>query len=59
MPIVDAGVRVYPCCAAMPSPTGSVSAAAGENWYFQLWHRDANPTLESNFTDSARVQLIN
>ena len=45
--------------AAMPSPTGSVSAAAGENWYFQLWHRDANPTIESNFTDSARVLLTN
>jgi hypothetical protein len=22
----------------------------GETWYFQLWHRDANPTPTSNFT---------
>lgn len=42
---------------AIPSPTGFVSVMPGDTWYFQLWHRDINPTLGSNFTDSARVQF--
>ena len=27
-------------------------------WYFQLWHRDANPTLTSNFTDAVAVTFF-
>ncbi len=42
---------------AMPTPTGSVGASAGETWYFQAWHRDANPQPQSNFTHSVSVLL--
>ena len=38
-----------------PTPGGSVSIVAGQTWNFQAWHRDANPTLTSNFTDAASV----
>jgi hypothetical protein len=40
---------------ALPTPTGSIAANVGETWRFQAWHRDANPTLQSNFTDAAQV----
>jgi hypothetical protein len=40
---------------AMPTPTGLVQALPGETWNFQAWHRDANPTLTSNFTDAVSV----
>ncbi|MFT5733411.1 MAG: hypothetical protein ACI8WY_002090 [Planctomycetota bacterium] len=42
---------------AMPTPTGPVSASVGETWYFQAWHRDANPLPGSNFTGSVSVLL--
>lgn len=38
-----------------PTPTGFASAMAGETRDFQLWHRDANPTVTSNFTDAVSV----
>jgi len=34
----------------LPQPTGSVAVQAGQTWNFQCWHRDANPTVTSNFT---------
>lgn len=43
--------------AALPTPTGPAVAQPGETWYFQAWHRDANPTLTSNFTDAVKVPL--
>jgi len=43
--------------AALPTPTGPVAAQPGETWYFQAWHRDANPTTTSNFTDAVRVRF--
>lgn len=41
----------------LPSPTGPVSALAGETWHFQAWYRDANPSATSNFTGSWAVPL--
>jgi hypothetical protein len=32
-----------------------MTAIPGETWYFQAWHRDANPTLTSNFTDAVSI----
>lgn len=43
--------------ADLPSPTGSVSAMAGETWYFQAWYRDLNPTPTSNFSSSTSILL--
>ncbi|MEZ6018409.1 MAG: hypothetical protein R3F49_25160 [Planctomycetota bacterium] len=42
---------------AIPAPTlsGSVAAQPGDTWNFQAWHRDANPTRTSNFTDAVSV----
>ena len=40
---------------AIPTPTGTTSAMAGDTWNFQCWHRDANPTATSNFTNGYRV----
>ena len=39
----------------MAHPQNPVSAQPGEAWYFQCWHRDANPTTTSNFTDAVSV----
>jgi hypothetical protein len=41
----------------MPTPTGSVVAAAGQTWNFQAWYRDANPGSTSNFTSAVGVLL--
>lgn len=38
-----------------PSPTANVNVMAGETRFFQAWHRDANPTLTSNFTTGIAV----
>jgi hypothetical protein len=40
---------------SMPQPTGPVVVLAGESWSFQAWHRDANPTVTSNFTEAVTV----
>jgi hypothetical protein len=40
---------------AMAHPFNPVVAQPGQTWYFQAWHRDANPTLTSNFTDAVSV----
>ena len=44
---------------AMPQPTGFDVAAAGDEWNFQLWHRDSNPfgSANSNFTRGLSVVL--
>ncbi|MEZ6015441.1 MAG: FG-GAP-like repeat-containing protein [Planctomycetota bacterium] len=39
--------------ANMPSPLSAVQA--GETWTFQAWHRDANPTTTSNFSEAVTV----
>lgn len=41
---------------ALPQPMGTVSAAAGDLWYFQAWFRDSILGFpSSNFTDGASV----
>lgn len=42
---------------AIVQPTGTVAASAGETWYFQAWHRDANPASTSNFTNAVAVRF--
>ncbi|MFT5733883.1 MAG: hypothetical protein ACI8WY_002564 [Planctomycetota bacterium] len=39
----------------MPQPNGAESIAAGETWWFQVWYRDANPGVTSNFTDAVGI----
>jgi len=41
--------------AAMPQPNGPVAVLAGQTWNFQVWYRDANPTVTSNFTSAVSV----
>ncbi|MEM6671895.1 MAG: hypothetical protein AAF726_03570 [Planctomycetota bacterium] len=43
---------------SLPTPTGNVSASAGETWRFQAWFRDANPTATSNFSDAVAVTFV-
>ena len=43
--------------AMLVQPNGPVAPTYGESWFFQAWHRDANPTSTSNFTDAAAVRL--
>lgn len=41
---------------AMPtSPAQPI--LGGQSWYFQAWHRDANPTATSNFTRATEVRF--
>jgi hypothetical protein len=42
---------------AMAHPVQPVVAQSGQTWHFQAWHRDANPTPTSNFTDALSVTL--
>ena len=42
---------------ALPQPGGAVQAIAGEQWYFQLWHRDTLIGPASNYTDGLRVTV--
>ncbi|QDV08594.1 LVIVD repeat protein [Planctomycetes bacterium Poly30] len=35
---------------SIPQPTGAIAVAPGDTLNFQLWHRDANPGVTSNFT---------
>ena len=45
---------------AMPQPNGFVPAVSGDQWNFQLWHRDSSPTggSSSNFTNGLQVDFI-
>jgi hypothetical protein len=43
---------------AIPRPTGAVSASVGDTWFFQSWHRDANPAATSNFTNGLEVLIL-
>ena len=44
----------------MPQPMGSVSASAGQTWFFQAWHRDTNASgATSNFTNGIMITLTN
>lgn len=40
----------------LPTPNGSVAAQPGQNWFFQVWHRDfMGGTATSNFTNALQV----
>jgi hypothetical protein len=39
----------------MAHPANPVAVQPGDTWNFQAWHRDANPTTTSNFTDAVSV----
>lgn len=39
----------------LPQANGFVSAASGERWNFQLWHRDQNPAATSNLSTGLQV----
>ncbi|MEL6907770.1 MAG: hypothetical protein AAFP22_20350, partial [Planctomycetota bacterium] len=41
----------------MPPPLPA-AVSAGETWYFQLWHRDVNPTQTANFSEAIEVPYI-
>ncbi len=43
---------------SLPSPDGPIVPAFGERWYFQAWHRDANPLATSSFSDGVTVRLF-
>ena len=44
---------------SLPTALGSTSAAPGETWYFQLWHRDGVAgAVTSNFTDAVSVTFL-
>jgi len=42
---------------ALPQPSGSVAAMAGQSWSFQAWHRDTQPSGQatSNFTEGVEL----
>ncbi len=42
----------------MAHPFSPVVAQAGQTWYFTAWHRDANPSTTSNFTDAVGVTFM-
>ncbi len=41
----------------IPSPSGFASILIGEQWHFQVWHRDQNPGPTSNFTNGLVVEF--
>lgn len=43
--------------ASLPTPTGFVSAASGDVWRFQCWHRDVHQGAGSNFTLPVAVTI--
>ena len=44
---------------AIAQPTGTVSALAGQTWFFQSWHRDAvGGSATSNFTNAIGVTFL-
>lgn len=40
---------------SIPTSDGPASALPGETWRFQLWYRDSNPALTSNFTEAVEL----
>ncbi|MEL6428021.1 MAG: hypothetical protein AAFR54_02515, partial [Planctomycetota bacterium] len=43
---------------AIPRPSSEAVGAAGQQWFFQVWHRDVGPAgPTSNFTEAVRVTL--
>ncbi len=44
--------------ASIPTSDGPASVLPGETWRFQLWYRDNNPTLTSNFTEAVELTFL-
>lgn len=42
----------------IPQPQGAEAVAPGDTWRFQVWFRDANPMLTSNFTDAVAIDFV-
>ncbi|MEM1450148.1 MAG: hypothetical protein AAGI22_13615 [Planctomycetota bacterium] len=43
----------------LPQPTGPVSAAPGDTWFFQYWHRDvAGGAPTSNFSNACSMYFV-
>ena len=42
---------------SLPGPNGPILPSFGGQWYFQAWHRDANPTTTSNFSDAVAIYI--
>ncbi|MEZ6018036.1 MAG: hypothetical protein R3F49_23225 [Planctomycetota bacterium] len=40
---------------ALPQPNGHEAARPGESWSFQAWHRDLNPGITSNLSNTVTV----
>ena len=44
---------------AIPQPLGAEPVVSGDQWSFQLWHRDSSPAgPTSNFTDGLQIDFI-
>ena len=39
----------------LPFASGAVPAIAGQAYFFQCWHRDANPNVTSNLSEGRRI----
>jgi hypothetical protein len=42
---------------SIPTPTGLIHVTAGQTYFFQAWHRDANPGATSNFTSAVEMMF--
>jgi hypothetical protein len=51
----DGSISIPVNLSAIPQPLGFVATVPGDTWWFQVWYRDANPTVTSNFTDAVGV----
>ena len=48
-------LRIQP--SSLPSPSGTLSAAAGQTWYFQAWYRDIFASTTSHMSTTASIML--
>lgn len=48
-------VRLGVDLANLPGPNGPRTAAPGETWHFQFWHRDSLGSTSSNFSNAVTV----
>lgn len=52
---IDGRIEIVVDVADIPQPLGGQAAQAGDTWWFQVWYRDANPQVTSNYTDALGV----
>jgi hypothetical protein len=54
--VADAAGQAHMTVPLQAIPLGApIPILAGETWYFQYWHRDANPNPTSNFSSASQV----